>query len=52
MGNGEYTTASAIANWCCLTLVELPTISLGLLSHHRGYISKSSVASILHGLAL
>ena len=30
MGNGEYTTASAIANWCCLTLVELPTISLGL----------------------
>ena len=42
-----YTIIVNSCNWHCPFKVELATMSLGLLSHHSGCISKSIVASFL-----
>ena len=36
-----------VANWHCSINVELPTMCLGLSSHHRGCMSRSGITSIL-----
>ena len=33
-----------LCNWCYTILVELPSVSLGLLSHHRCFMSKFDIA--------
>ena len=43
MENGDIISCG----WHCSIQVELPTTTLGLSSHRRGCISKSSVPSIL-----
>ena len=39
-----YTVAADSCNWHCSIQDELPCVSLGLLSRHRGFMSKYGIA--------
>ena len=47
MGQRMYTVAANLCNWCCSIKVELPGMSLGLLSHHSSFMSKYGIAYML-----
>ena len=45
--NDECEITANLCNWHCLIWVELSTMTLGLLSHHRDCMSKCSLSGVM-----
>ena len=45
-----YTVAANLYNWCCAIYirVELPSVSLRVLTHHRGFMNKLALLTCFY----